>query len=49
MLANTEQVLLNGYPAITPLEKAVTYPESWQFTEIATPKPLFGWVFALRF
>ena len=44
MLANTEQVLLNGYPAITPLEKAVTYPESWQFTEIATPKPLFGWV-----
>lgn len=44
MLANTEQVLLNGYPAITPLEKAVAYPENWQFTEIATPNPLFGWV-----
>ena len=44
MLANTEQVLLNGYPAITPLEKAVAYPENWQFTEIATPKPIFGWV-----
>ncbi len=44
MLSNTGQVLLNGYPANTPLERAVTYPENWQFTEITTSKPVFGWV-----
>lgn len=46
MLLNTEQVFLNGYPANTPLEQAVTYRENWQFTDISTARPVFGWMFS---
>src|SRR5690554_4030458 len=44
LLPNTGQVFLNGYPADTSLENAVAYPENWQFTEISTPNPVFGWM-----
>ena len=44
MLYNTGQVFLNGYPVDTPLEKALTYQENWQFTEISTSTPVFGWM-----
>jgi hypothetical protein len=44
MLLNTEQVFLNGYPVDTPLEEAVTYRENWQFTDISTARPVFGWM-----
>ncbi len=44
LLPNTEQVFLNGYPVDTSLEKAIAYPENWQFTEISTPNPVFGWM-----
>lgn len=45
MLLNTEQVFLNGYPVNTTLEEAVTYRENWQFTDISTARPVFGWMF----
>jgi len=44
MLPNTEQVFLNGYPVNNPLEEAVTCRENWQFTEISTTRPVFGWI-----
>lgn len=45
MLQNTDQAFLNGYLADTPLEKAMLYRENWQFAEISTKRPVFGWRF----
>ena len=44
LLSNTEQVYLNGYPATTPIEKAVLQRENFQFTGISTREPYFGWI-----
>lgn len=44
MLYDTHQVYLNGYPAATPLEEAVTYGEDFQYIEISTAQPVFGWM-----
>ncbi|MFA5650297.1 MAG: alpha-L-rhamnosidase, partial [Proteiniphilum sp.] len=44
MLPAAEQVFLNGYPVPTPLEEAVTRRENYQFTEISTHHPSFGWM-----
>jgi alpha-L-rhamnosidase len=44
LLSQAEQVYINGYPANTPLEKAVLGRENFQFTEISTPVPFFGWM-----
>lgn len=44
LLSNTGQVHVNGYPAITPLEEAVSGRENFQFTEISVRQPLFGWM-----
>ncbi|MDR1518427.1 MAG: alpha-L-rhamnosidase [Dysgonamonadaceae bacterium] len=44
LLGNTERIFLNGYPSITPLNKAINRKEQFQFTEISTRKPFFGWV-----
>lgn len=44
LLSQTDQVHLNGYPATTPIEKAISQRENFQFIEISTLKPFFGWV-----
>ena len=44
LLSQTGQVYVNGYPATTPIEKAVSQRENFQFTEIGTHKPFFGWI-----
>ncbi len=44
LLSQTGQVYLNGYPATTPIDKAVSQRENFQFVEISTRKPFFGWV-----
>ncbi len=43
-LPNTEQVFLNGYPVNTLLEETVNCRENWQFTDISTAHPVFGWM-----
>ena len=43
LLSQTDQVYLNGYPASTPIEEAVSQKENFQFTEISNDKPFFGW------
>lgn len=43
MLSQTEQVFINGYPTSTPIKEAVSQRENFQFTEISTAKPVFGW------
>ncbi len=44
LLSQTGQVYVNGYPAVTPIENAVSQRENFQFTEISTRKPFFGWM-----
>ncbi len=44
LLSETDQVYVNGYPIATPIEEAVSYRENFQFTEISTSNPLFGWI-----
>ena len=44
LLSRTGQVYLNGYPSTTPIEKAVSQRENFQFTEISTRVPFFGWI-----
>lgn len=44
LLTNTEQVFLNGYFTPTPLEEAVSHRENYQFVEISTQHPTFGWM-----
>lgn len=44
LLSNPEQVYINGYPAIVELEKAIALKENFQFTEISTNQPSFGWI-----
>lgn len=44
LLSKTEQVYLNGYPATTPIEEAVSQRENFQFTEISSRTPFFGWI-----
>ncbi len=44
LLSQAEQVFLNGYPTTTPLEKAISQRENFQFTEISLDKPFFGWM-----
>lgn len=44
MLNSQNQVFLNGYRATTPLDEAVSRRENFQFTEISTAKPYFGWI-----
>ncbi|MDR2816622.1 MAG: hypothetical protein LBB62_07980, partial [Proteiniphilum sp.] len=44
LLSQTEQVYVNGYPATTPIEKAVSQRENFRFAEISTRKPFFGWI-----
>ncbi|WP_294083347.1 family 78 glycoside hydrolase catalytic domain [Proteiniphilum sp. UBA5384] len=46
MLCNTGQVFLNGYPVPTPLEEAIVHQENYQFIEISTQNPTFGWMIA---
>jgi len=43
LLSQTDKVFLNGYPASTPIEKAISHKENFQFTEISNDKPFFGW------
>lgn len=44
LLAHPEQVYLNGYPVSTILGDAITQKENYQFTEIRTSHPVFGWI-----
>ena len=44
LLSQTEQVYLNGYPATAPIEEAISARENFQFSEISTRNPFFGWV-----
>lgn len=44
LLSHSGQVYINGYPATTPIEKAVLQRENFQFTEISVRRPFFGWV-----
>jgi hypothetical protein len=44
LLTAPEKVLLNGYPVFTPLDEAVTHRERFQFTEVSSFKPFFGWI-----
>lgn len=44
LLSQTEQIYINGYPATTPIDKAVSQRENFQFTEISTNNPFFGWI-----
>jgi Bacterial alpha-L-rhamnosidase. len=44
LLSNTEQAFLNGYPVITPLNESISRRENFQFIEISTHNPFFGWV-----
>lgn len=48
LLSQTEQVYINGYPVTTPIDKVVSQRENFQFTEISTRKPFFGWVVPSR-
>ena len=43
-LVHADQVFLNGYLSGTPLYKAVSRNEDFQFAEIAQKKPFFGWI-----
>ena len=43
-LFNTEQTFLNGYLTSTPLNESISQRESFQFVEISTHKPQFGWI-----
>lgn len=43
-LTHADRAVLNGYLANTPLTRAVTRNENFQFAEIAQKKPFFGWV-----
>ena len=43
-LFNTEQTFLNGYLISTPLNESISQRESFQFVEISTHKPQFGWI-----
>lgn len=44
LLSQTGQVYLNGYPTNIPIEKAVSLRENFQYTEISTRAPFFGWI-----
>ena len=44
LLSQTGQVYLNGYPATTPIEKAVSQREAFRYTEISNRRPVFGWI-----
>lgn len=44
LLSNPDALFLNGYKVSTPLHEAVTQKENFQFTEISTHIPFFGWV-----
>lgn len=46
LLAHPEQVYLNGYPVSTVLGDAITQKGNYQFTEISTSHPVFGWIVA---
>ncbi len=43
-LEHPDQIFLNGYPVGTSLGKAINQRENFQFTEITTRKPFFGWI-----
>lgn len=43
-ISNPQQVFVNGYHATTPLNEAISRRENFQFVEITTPQPVFGWV-----
>lgn len=44
LLSNPQQVFQDGYLAITPLEEAVSQSENFQFVEITSSNPTFGWI-----
>lgn len=44
MLSAQNQVFLNGYRTTTPLDEAISRRENFQFTEISTGAPCFGWI-----
>ena len=44
LLLHADLVLLDGYPVNMELYEAVNSSGNFQFTEIASKKPLFGWV-----
>ncbi|RNC64980.1 alpha-L-rhamnosidase [Proteiniphilum sp. X52] len=48
LLSQAEQVYVNGYPVTTPIDKAVSQRENFQFTEISTREPFFGWAIPSR-
>ncbi len=43
-LFNIEQTYLNGYLTTTPLNESIGQRENFQFVEISTHKPKFGWI-----
>jgi len=43
-LDHAEMIALNGYPVNTSLENALNQKENFQFTEISTGRPFFGWI-----
>lgn len=44
LLTSTEKVSLNGYPVNLTPEVALSRNEMFQFTEISTHNPQFGWI-----
>ncbi len=44
LLLHADQVLLDGYPVNMELIEAVHSTSNFQFTEIASKKPLYGWI-----
>ena len=44
LLSGTEKVFLNGYAATATLDEAITGRENFQFSEVSTHHPFFGWV-----
>lgn len=44
LLSRPERVLINGHLSTTPLTEAVSQRENFQFVEISTRHPAFGWM-----
>lgn len=44
LLSQTGQVYLNGYPAAVSIEDALLQKENFQFPEIGSRTPFFGWI-----
>lgn len=44
LLSQPQQVYVNGYPTSTPLKDAITQNENFQFSNISSLSPSFGWI-----